>query len=419
MKTIQQLTKIVLLFTTAVFLFSSCEDDDEVTNKDMKFLIKYPTDISDDVIDNLEINFLNTTTEKVTKLSTDSQGYVEIKDMLFGTYNISASFQLSKDEFKILTGKKQAASFTFGLLDFVVNNNTNSEVNVILVADIKPVDAVDIVQHRLLISEVYDSPMVENANKCSFIELYNNSDEAIALDGLHIASLGGPRISEDAEPWPVDEFMYAETHIVIPGSGSDYVIEPGQFFTISSSAINFEYTVSEGVKESSIDMSNANIEVNSIVYNNKRGVPAEQLAAINTYFDFDNPNVPNADIKHISHMWWNLIPGGSSVVLFKTDKEFTDTHLEGKFHGLKIKYDDITIIDAMEFLSNQQSAPYKRIKSPIDQGFVYLPGEDSDYFKHKSVRRKRMEDIEGRLRLVDTNNSTIDFEENVPSFGIF
>jgi len=399
MKTI--ITKVATALIM-VLLFSACEKD-EIEVYKLSLQVNYPEALNNMPAIGLDVSVQNTITGNTTVVKTDNSGMVTIDDLTPGTYNINASVKVTRAEYEKITGVNDEMEFTFNLMDFAVNGEMAPNQTVILVA--KPIS-------KLLISEVYDSPPIENGMKEAYIELYNNSDEPIVLDGLCIASLGGPRSEDDGAPWGISDFIFAETLIRIPGAGKDHVLQPGEFFLLAANARQFNYKVGE--KEMlSVDLNDADMEVNSLVYNNERGLPEGMISSINTFFDFDNPMVSNAEIKHLSHSWWFLMPGGSSIVLFRTEKEFTDTQLEGKFMGVKIPIADIQVIDAVDFLYSTQSADYKRLPKAIDHGFTHLM--KTDYYLRKSVSRKHETDENGKIRLLDSNNSSNDFEETEPS----
>lgn len=397
-------TYLVLLFV--FIMFSSC-DKQEIDTYDFSIALVYPDNLHGIEAKNMTVKIQNTTTGNIVEMHTNDRGLLEIKAMSPGVYNFSGSRKVTKEECLKITGISSEIDLSFSLLDFPVNSSTEAINKYVLKS--KP-------RSSLLISEIYDSCPIENALKEAYIELYNNSDEAIALDGLCIATLGGPRGPIDGEPWKLNGKIYAETYIRIPGNGNEHVVQPGEFFLIAANAKLFNYK--KGDKELvSVDLNTADMEVNSIVYNNERGLPIESIASINTYFDFDNPSVDNAEIMYLSNTWWFLFPGGSSTIIFRTSNDFTDTKLDGKFMGLGISFNDIDIIDAVDFLKGVQSSDYKRLPDILDSGFTFLKSADS--YLRKSVRRKREINDDGKLKLVDTNNSSNDFEEIIPSPSVY
>lgn len=402
-------TRIFLFLLASIFCFVSCDKDEEITSQSFSLELSYPSGFTSHFASGFKIEVVNTLTQNKKNYVSDEKGIVSLTGFSDGVYNIQGSAELTAAEAFLLVGTKQPLNLTFSLLEFAVNSDIKDIVKVILTSSQKS---------SLVISEIYASPSVMNSLTSMYIELYNNSDDPISLDGKYIAVMGGPASKDFGTPFEIGKGkLFFESLIQIPGSGNDYVIAGKSFFLISANAKSFDY-MAEGSYDMvlSVDLSQSDLEVNSIAYNNKIGLDAGTLAGV-MYFDTDNPSVDNAILKYLNTAnWWFFNPGYcASILLFDTDNDIEkEVYTEGTNTAFVLYQKDIQVIDGVDYLINSQSADYKTLTSNYDSGFTFLSGEDNMY-KRKSMNRKRSTDSEGRLIFVDTNNSSNDFEELDPS----
>jgi len=131
--------------------------------------------------------------------------------------------------------------------------------------------------------------------------------------------------------------------------------------------------------------------------------------------DTDNPDVPNVDILHAySTTLFDYIPGvmGSGLVIFKSDSpEALEkvTEPNSTSSTLYVKVPKENVIDALDAAASSSATPdVKRIPTNLDAGMKSVNAA----YTGTSLRRKVKNEINGRKILIDTNNSTNDFEVN-------
>lgn len=148
------------------------------------------------------------------------------------------------------------------------------------------------------------------------------------------------------------------------------------------------------------------------------------------FSDVDNPNVPNLEriYSKTQTMWSPHTQGFKSyaIATMKTDKmSFLidymynyEAHIvgatgEGYITGMCFKMPNEWIVDAVN-MSAQQDYQWIVTSPKLDRGFTFssLFAFDDSRF-NKSVRRKVISRVNDRAILMDTNNSTEDFEPRV------
>ena len=228
----------------------------------------------------------------------------------------------------------------------------------------------------------------------SYVEIFNNSDEVIHIDGKYLG------LAESVSPaaYPANEnpdSIYLRQICKFPGSGKEYPVEPGQSVLIAAkSARNHTESAS-----TSIDLSGADFEVKVIEGSG-------------------NPDVPMLPIisNSTSIQTLNLLSGGpNAVVLFETDEDvlsWPEVYQRGKTSGEMFRrIHKSVVIDGVECLKKPaQTDPdvnTKRLQSEIDAGYVVITAVNG--YNHESVERKVSRVEGGRVYLTDTNNSSADF----------
>lgn len=272
----------------------------------------------------------------------------------------------------------------------------------------------------LIFSEIFyagtgPSPVPNTGNyfRNQFYEVYNNSDKLIYLDGLYFASLTPQAATANLPVWPAEDgtnYAYADRVWKIPGSGTQYPLEPGESFVMSQFAVNHklpQYNVN-----SPIDCTTSEFEFNT-----------------------GNANFPDQPAVNMQHVFYNgsasfgtlpqyLTPvGGGAYAIFKVPEG--DVYDPVNNPGLKTKnlignatlYAKIPVtymLDVVEAGPNQNSITLKRVASVLDAGMTYV---GLNYNSLGVARKVAATNDDGSAILMDTNNSTDDFERGVmPQF---
>lgn len=138
----------------------------------------------------------------------------------------------------------------------------------------------------------------------------------------------------------------------------------------------------------------------------------------NKYPDLPAPNMEMAFWPDYAYLWRSGV-FGQSMVLVKASREefaaFEQVMLPETFQDpfeseeywkcLKVPYEYVT--DAVDIIQNEMATSTKRFSPKIDAGYATV----GKTYCGCSVRRKTISTV-GIPKLMDTNNSTVDFEVN-------
>ncbi|MGV0923372.1 DUF4876 domain-containing protein [Empedobacter tilapiae] len=255
------------------------------------------------------------------------------------------------------------------------------------------------------------TPEGKNYNSSRYFKITNNTDKVLYADKLILAqSEFVSQINNNVTPYHPNTAFAVKGIMVLPGNGTDYPVQPGDFFVIADNAINHNVITS-----TAFDLSAANFEF-----------PSENPAL----GQVDNPAVPNVSVIY-SQMNYNMFflhsSGVESYALARfPEGETSTTFLE------KYKYDyqyvnaagNITkkstyeipntwIVDGMNNSVPDRFAQLL-LGASIDAGWTGVGEFWNDASRlGKSVRRHILGKMEnGKNVYKDTNNSTVDFIKN-------
>lgn len=250
-----------------------------------------------------------------------------------------------------------------------------------------------------------------------FYEITNNSEEMAYADGLYFARLVPIAATTNMPVWPAEDgntYVYTDRIWRVPGNGNQYPLLPGESFSIAQFAAN--HKLPQYSPNSPIDASTSEFE-----------------------FNMDNPNFPDQPAVDMEHIFFNgnaakgTTPQyltsvfGSAFVIFSVPEGETydpvgNPELQTRDLGttaptLYAKIPRSYIVDAVEAVQNESMIAGKRIPSVLDAGITYV---DATYNSLGVRRRKIGERPNGGPILMDTNNSTVDFERKViPTFRYY
>jgi hypothetical protein len=144
------------------------------------------------------------------------------------------------------------------------------------------------------------------------------------------------------------------------------------------------------------------------------------IADFETYFSYSANDADAADVPNMIHVYagstagfdWLLGVNGTGMVVFKHPDPanlptFTEPGTSATSRYIQIPL--LNVLDGIDCVANASITPdKKRLPVTIDAGMTYVGAT----YNGKSVRRKIKTTIEGRKILMDTNNSSVDFEIN-------
>lgn len=399
-----------MIFAALVIQFSSCQkDEEESVLGSLEVTVSASEAYTGLDTKDIEVKVTNTLDNSVTEATTNSLGVALFVDLAPGTYSVSAS--------KLLTAE---AAFEYtGLNNEVTLNATKADIVILpqeekaeaIVLDGKSGGA-------LVISEIYSTGAANDAYsimfKDQFVEIYNNSEEVEYVDGLYLAYLapqraGSDPTSEVVTTLPIGDNVYASKILQFPGSGTDYPVEPGTAIRVALNAINYLEATPEAY---TTDNSTADFDTYAVDW-------LQSLARTgNPYFDIDNPDVPtmNCIYLFVANGGFFNLDNAPSLALLELDANpaieaniVSDPDVTSQLSYVKLPAD--AIIDGVDVLETSGASAYKRLPSAIDAGFAYVIDLGNSNYTGKSLRRKVSKTLaNGRVVLMDTNNSGNDFE---------
>lgn len=377
------------------FAFVGCSDDPDVPQPvNVGVSVNYPAEVS--VVNNPVFSFTNVTTRET-------------------------SVFYSADEVSVLPGLYD--------IDFTATTTLHDGVEAEVRASKRSVEVsetsiitldayVNIAADDLVIAELFFTGSVTSTGGSytgdDYIKLYNNTDHVVYADGLAIFEsnfLTTTKYDYDPDIMPTD--VAVDAVYVIPGSGTDHPVQPGEYLLIADNAIDHRT-----LNENSFDLSHADFEWYDVSSNAK-------------VQDVDNADVPNMDkwycyTKTVFFMHNRgfksygiaRLSGGADAFLANNtyDYNYVMVTAAGTFpmSGSCYRIPNTAIVDMVN-LSIDSNFAWTLCAPSVDAGWTGCGTIDKDPDRFfKSVRRKYLTTTEdGRVILQDTNNSTNDFNRSV------
>lgn len=335
--------------------------------------------------------------EDVFKGITDASGQVVFQDLAPGVYDISTSAHLNSEQYKEYTGKdvdpREEYVVTGTLNQQAMATNTSLQLPMTLSRKVS-----------LIISKIYSSTSKIDGGSYrigTYIELYNNSDEAVDAAGLYIglleseSTIAYQQYPEDKAVTP--DSIYLKQLFRIPAN-SPVMVAPGSSLLIVNSA-----TDHSSQNQYERDLRGADFEAKD----ETGKVP-------------NNPNVPALELvyttyKSVSNM--NLLAGGPcSVVNFRTAEDVNQwptVYAYGKSKGnMFLRMHIRHVLDGVDFIKYKaQTGPdinAKRLPVSLDASYANV-NTASGAIGERLFRQTLAVTAEGRKILMDTNNSLNDF----------
>lgn len=335
--------------------------------------------------------------EEVFKGVSDASGQVVFQDLAPGVYDISTSAHLNSEQYKKYTGKdvdpREEYVVTGTLNQQAMSTNTSLQLPMTMSRKVS-----------LIISKIYSSTSKISGGSYrigTYIEIYNNSDEAVDAAGLYIglleseSTIAYQQYPEDQAITP--DSIYLKQLFRIPAS-SPVMVAPGSSLLIVNSA-----TDHSSQNQYERDLRGADFEAKDATGKvpNNPAVPALEL--IYTAY------------KSISNM--NLLAGGPcSVVSFRTAEDVSQwptVYAYGKTKGnMFLRMHIMHVLDGIDFIKfKAQTGPdinTKRLPTSLDAAYTNV-STASGNIGERLFRKTLSVTPEGRKILMDTNNSLNDF----------
>lgn len=357
---------------------------------DIEVVVKLPFEHRATLIENIEIQLINMHTGNRYKSFTDKQGRA-IFGVEYGFYNIVAQHKTND---VIFNGIRE---------QLLVNNNTS--ITEYLYLDVAKIE-------QLIIKEIYYSGCIgsdgKKYTKDQFLVIYNNSDFTAYLDSLCLAIVyptsSVRRTSFLNQDGTLMDRLPAEFIVwQFPGIGKELSLAPGEEIVVACNAINHQNR-----HPNSVDLSKADYAF--------------------WHEDLTMTEVPGPGVQPMKMIWrdgvikaFSFSIMGSGIILFKCEGDasaYIQSHLmknpanpQGIANYAMIPQE--WVIDGVECVKSAEECN-KRLTSIVDAGFVFTSGISNGF----SVKRRIDKVKDERLIYMDSNNSTNDFEQIVPTYKL-
>jgi hypothetical protein len=388
--------KTVILFSLVI---TACTLYEVPSVFPLKVTVLYPDEINDGKpVQNAVVKIVNKQTCRIYEQTTDENGSAKFS-IRGGNYDITTSY--SEDRITEIDGNLTTKTIVF-------NGSLTGQVITEPDIDLLIQTEYFIINSGFVIKELYVSgskaPEGSIYGKDRFIEIYNNSNEILYADGLCFGvvfpnTTNSPSSFVDENGELLDRIPVYSYVAIVPGSGNENYIMPGESFIIALMGLNHKNDPNGN--PNSIDLSFADWEL--YVENGKYP---------------DVPSVPNMFMHKIATSLSTAMAfdqSGTVCILFRLPSKdiqniFTDPNNYLTAPGSSQRCFMVPqgwIIDGIEN-SNVGDVVYKRLPNNIDLGYIQHRGSGEKV----SIRRKVKDVINGRVVYQDTNNSTEDFLTN-------
>jgi len=385
-----KINNICCLLLISLSLLSCRKEYDKFETVSYQINIVYPDNYSSSKVEGAKIELKNTITGAKYTYVSDVNGNVTCEDILPGIYSITASKSLSEGESEVLTGNRSEG--------YLNANVTSIKITELGLTTLKLKGGTI---GGFVIKEYYYSGVPSAYFYDSYIEVYNNSTDTLYADSLCVGNTKANSTSGSIFGFlDTSDDVYLQHVFMVPGSGKNHPVAPGESFIIAV----------DGINHKSDPLGNPNSPVNL----------GAGIADYETYYSYSDRDADAADVPNMIHLYaastagfdWLLGVSGTGLIIFKHHDPanlptFTEPGVSSTTRYIQIPA--ASILDGVDCVANSTvTLDKKRLPQAIDSGTTSVGAT----YNGKSVRRKIKTEIEGRKILMDTNNSTEDFEIN-------
>ena len=394
----------LLLLLGALFIITACENKTEIPYTATGITVNHPANIEGLVIKSDTLVFRNITSGLETKIP----GHTLSTSLPEGLYDCDYKAEVTYDNDGaategMLKGSKESVQ--------VIGGSTSFSIDTYLLVD----------KQDFIIEEIFFTGTLRSSGKQyygdGYVKIYNNTDKVLYADGLALLETKFTSTEKyDYNPDIRQDTMTVQAIYVIPGSGKEHPVQPGESMILCDTGIDHRLA-----NPNSFDLSRADFEWYDI-------------STQPNNMDIDSETVPNLDKYYCYTLsFWVLHNRGLKSYALARIQENKETYLKkyaysyrytvylpsGTFpmEGTAYKIPNSWIVDGVN-CSVASERKWNLLPSSIDSGWTYCGSIDADKTRYfKSVRRKMLSLTEGGRRILkDTNNSSEDFNpECVPS----
>ncbi|MDM1352362.1 DUF4876 domain-containing protein [Myroides marinus] len=440
---------LAIVFICTVFT-TSCSKDDNSSDFANTLNVKFVAEVSQEntnltiPLEGTSIEFTNRANGNKNTVTLDKQG-IAAANLRVGSYNIIAKLTMTKQAYNQLidSSNSKEEKIEEDSITFTANIDNLTVANA---EDIKIVLKMNKAsQSGLIFKQIFyagSSLQDGSGYRDQFLEIYNNSEETLYVDGIVLAMLHNTTNSQATGPDDISylpsrqydwskaaensgkgdlnkDYVYAKKVLQFPGTGTQYPIEAGKSMIIASTAIDHTKNFiigkpSEFVDPNkTVDLSKADFDVYILDYLQREyGIDITQAK-----YRYNLNTLGTAKMKVIKAQQSDLamrFATDDGILLIQLPK---DIAVES-FPTVKApKKNDSTqcvripveyIIDGVQVRHSTDSrvAP-RKVPESVDRGSAYAP--NGTYSSQSLLRKTRYKLSNGRRVLQDTDNSTEDF----------
>lgn len=385
--------KQLLALALTLVLFNSCKNDDDVINsvvatRNLTLQLQKPDNVTDIQYGTITLTLTELNrNEKVERVFTNLSQNELTLPLLMGSYEVHIAATVTYT----INGETVAGEMSAFVNKVDLLNNSSFPISLSIKAK----------GNDFIIEEIFFAGTATPEGKQYFgdqyIKLYNPTDRVLYADGLVLADSEFLTVTKrDYTPNVMAEAFTAGSMVQIPGTGTQYPVQPGKSIVIAEQGINHKEN-----NPNSIDLSKADFEnfypprVKDV-----DGVGVTNNINLHGIFIFNNRGNRSYVIARF--------PEGTTTTTLQYDYEYkVGTRLMQR-QALKIPNN--WIVDAVN-LSTKTGFEWIVTSSSLDSGWAYVANDEKDTSRYgKSVRRKVLSEKNGKTVFKDTNNSTEDFE---------
>ena len=385
--------KQLLALALTLVLFNSCKNDDDVINsvvatRNLTLQLQKPDNVTDIQYGTITLTLTELNrNEKVERVFTNLSQNELTLPLLMGSYEVHIAATVTYT----INGETVAGEMSAFVNKVDLLNNSSFPISLSIKAK----------GNDFIIEEIFFAGTATPEGKQYFgdqyIKLYNPTDRVLYADGLVLADSEFLTVTKiDYTPNIMAEAFTAGSMVQIPGTGTQYPVQPGKSIVIAEQGINHKEN-----NPNSIDLSKADFEnFYPPKVKDVDGVGVTNNINLHGIFIFNNRGNRSYVIARF--------PEGTTTTTLQYDYEYKVGTKLMQRQALKIPNN--WIVDAVN-LSTKTGFEWIVTSSSLDSGWAYVANDEKDTSRYgKSVRRKVLSEKNGKLIFKDTNNSTDDFE---------
>ena len=389
MKHLKQFLAVAL----GLVLLNACKKDDDAINsivgtRNLTLQLQKPDNVTDIQYGTITLTLTELNrNEKVERVFTNLSQNELTLPLLMGSYEVHIAATVTYT----INGETVAGEMSAFVNKVDLLNNSSFPISLSIKAK----------GNDFIIEEIFFAGTATPEGKQYFgdqyIKLYNPTDRVLYADGLVLADSEFLTVTKrDYTPNIMAEAFTAGSMVQIPGTGTQYPVQPGKSIVIAEQGINHKEN-----NPNSIDLSKADFEnfypprVKDV-----DGVGVTNNINLHGIFIFNNKGNRSYVIARF--------PEGTTTTTLQYNYEYQTEIKIMKRQALKIPNN--WIVDAVN-LSTKTGFEWIVTSSSLDSGWAYVANDEKDTSRYgKSVRRKVLSEKNGKLIFKDTNDSTEDFE---------